>query len=288
MSRTDALITVDGRDALRLERRLPHSVERVWRAISEPDEMEAWFVVRPEWTPAAGEPIDAYGGHGEVIEVDPPRTLAWTFGAERYRFELRPDGDGCLLTFTHVFDPELGPGRQHLAGWQAYFARLVALLGGGSLSEAEAHGATLEAGPAVRLERRLPHSVERVWRALTEPEELAHWFPGGEPLEVLVSDPPHVLAGRWFGDPLRLELHAEGDGCRLVLVQAFDDPDTSARTAAGWDRCLARLGALLGGAPMGERESLAGWPEAHERYAARFGVDPELGRRTYAEHMARN
>jgi hypothetical protein len=147
---------------------------------------------------------------------------------------------------------------------------------------------TVDGRDALRLERRLPHSVERVWRALTEPEELAHWFPGGEPLEVLVSDPPHVLAGRWFGDPLRLELHAEGDGCRLVLVQAFDDPDTSARTAAGWDRCVARLGALLGGAPMGERESLQGWPEAHERYAARFGVDPELGRRTYAEHIARS
>ena len=30
------LETVDGRPALRFERRLPHSVERVWRAISEP------------------------------------------------------------------------------------------------------------------------------------------------------------------------------------------------------------------------------------------------------------
>jgi uncharacterized protein YndB with AHSA1/START domain len=29
----------------------------------------------------------------------------------------------------------------------------------------------------LRFERHLGHSVERVWRALTEPSELAHWFP---------------------------------------------------------------------------------------------------------------
>ena len=31
--------------------------------------------------------------------------------------------------------------------------------------------------PSVRFERRYPHPVERVWRAVTEPEQLAHWFP---------------------------------------------------------------------------------------------------------------
>jgi uncharacterized protein YndB with AHSA1/START domain len=30
---------------------------------------------------------------------------------------------------------------------------------------------------ALTFERRLSHSVERVWRAVTEPAELAHWFP---------------------------------------------------------------------------------------------------------------
>ncbi|HEX8073920.1 MAG TPA: SRPBCC domain-containing protein [Thermoleophilaceae bacterium] len=37
------LETIDGRPALRFERRLPHSVERVWRAITEPEELKAWF-----------------------------------------------------------------------------------------------------------------------------------------------------------------------------------------------------------------------------------------------------
>ena len=48
--------------------------------------------------------------------------LAWTWGVERYSFELTADGDGRLLVFTHVFNPELGPGWQHAAGWETYFA----------------------------------------------------------------------------------------------------------------------------------------------------------------------
>ena len=45
-----------------------------------------------------------------------------------------------------------------------------------------------------------------------------------------------------------------------------------------------RFEALLAGAPMTEADSLAAWPEVHERYAERFDVDPEIGRRAYAEH----
>ena len=48
-------------------------------------------------------------------------------------------GDGCLLVFTHVFNPEFGPGWQHAAGWDTYLNRLDVLLAGGFLSEEEAH-----------------------------------------------------------------------------------------------------------------------------------------------------
>ena len=36
---------------------------------------------------------------------------------------------------------------------------------------------TIDGKPAVRFERRYPHPVEHVWRAVTEPDQLAHWFP---------------------------------------------------------------------------------------------------------------
>jgi uncharacterized protein YndB with AHSA1/START domain len=131
--------TIDGRPALRLERRLPHPVERVWRAVSEPAALARWFVAEAQWTPAVGEQFEAAGASGRVTAVDPPRLLAWEWSVERYSFELEPNGDGCRLVFTHVFNPDFGPAWQHAAGWETYFNRLEAHLGGGHLSEQDAH-----------------------------------------------------------------------------------------------------------------------------------------------------
>ena len=93
------LETIDGRPALRFERVLPHSVERVWRAVSVPAELERWFPAAADWTPATGEIFEAAGMTGEVTEVDPPHRLAWTFAGELYSFDLATHGDGCRLIF---------------------------------------------------------------------------------------------------------------------------------------------------------------------------------------------
>jgi uncharacterized protein YndB with AHSA1/START domain len=132
--------TVDGRPALVFERRLDHPIERVWRAVTEPAELARWFVVTEvPWTPAAGEEFEAAGETGRITALEPPRLLAWTWGSERYSFELTPEGDGCVLVFTHVYNPELGPGWQHAAGWETYLNRLDAHLAGGFLAEEDAH-----------------------------------------------------------------------------------------------------------------------------------------------------
>jgi uncharacterized protein YndB with AHSA1/START domain len=132
------LETVDGRPALRFERRLDHPVERVWRAISDPAELARWFLTPIEWAPQAGEVFDAHDLRGEVTEVEPPHVLAFTWGDESFRFELRPDGEGCVLVFLHAFD-DRSLGAQHAAGWEAYLSRLDAQLGGEFLSVEEAH-----------------------------------------------------------------------------------------------------------------------------------------------------
>jgi len=312
------LQTIDGRPALRFERRLAHAPERVWRAVTEPAELAQWFVAPVGWTPALGETFEGGGQSGEITALDAPRRLAWSWGQERYAFELAADGDGTRLVFTHVFDPSYGPAAQHAAGWESYLDRLEAMLDGGALSEEDAHGPigelheiyaarfgqdpapgrkmiasmafrdlTLEDdgdGARLRLERRFRHPVERVWRAISEPGELAHWFPSDAPMEVLESDPPHRLVASWFGDELRFELRPDRAGCVLVFTHAFADRDTSARTAAGWDRCFARLEAFFAGVPMDEATSLELWLDVHERYAERFEVDPQIGRSAYAAH----
>ena len=132
------LETIDGRPALRFERTLTHPIERVWRAVSEPAELERWFPAAADWTPAKGETFEAYGATGQVTEVDPPHRLGWTFGGEQYLFELAAEGDGCRLTFTHVFD-DRALAAQTAAGWDAYLSRLAPHLAGEELSEGAAH-----------------------------------------------------------------------------------------------------------------------------------------------------
>jgi uncharacterized protein YndB with AHSA1/START domain len=320
------LQTIDGRPALRFERRFAHPVERVWRAVTAPEELAHWFVAPVPWTPALGETFGAAGQRGEIVALQEPTLLRWTWGEERYSFELESDGDGCRLVFTHVFDERYGPAAQHAAGWETYLDRLDVHLAGGALSEEDAHAAigelheryaarfaqdpapgrrmiatmafrdlTLDADEdedevagdgavRLRLERRYRHPVERVWRAISEPDELAQWFPADAPLEIVERVAPTLLVATWFGDAVRFELTPDRDGCRLVFTHAFSDRDVAARTAAGWDRCFARLDALLAGAPMDEAASLELWPLVHERYAETFDVDPEIGRAAYAAH----
>ena len=132
------LDTIDGRPALRFERRLAHPVERVWRAVSEPAELERWFPAAVDWRPAVGETLEVAGMTGEVTEVDPPHRLAWQFNGEHYSFDLAADDGGCRLVFTHVFD-DRSRAAQTAAGWDAYVSRLAPHLDGGHLTEEDAH-----------------------------------------------------------------------------------------------------------------------------------------------------
>jgi uncharacterized protein YndB with AHSA1/START domain len=141
----------------------------------------------------------------------------------------------------------------------------------------------------LRFVRLLPHSPERVWRALTEPSELSAWFPTtiegerstGAALvftfpadqappftgEMLVYDPPRVLELRWGPERLRFELAATTHGTELTLLNTFTGHGKAARDGAGWHVCLDALARLLtagGGEP-------SGWVAVHARYVERFG-----------------
>ncbi len=146
--------------------------------------------------------------------------------------------------------------------------------------------------PRIRFERTFPHPVEKVWRAVTEPEQLAQWFPttvegertvgaalrfdfpqGQAPAfdgEMLAFDPPRLMELRWGPDTLRLELHPEGSGTRLVLLDTLEVLGKAARDGAGWHTCLDALTTHLDGRP-GSRASLDRWGEVHPTYVAEFG-----------------
>ncbi|HWO68509.1 MAG TPA: SRPBCC family protein [Umezawaea sp.] len=112
--------TEDGRLVLRFERRLPHPPEKVWRALTTPAGLNAWFPVRVlDFSAVVGavarfdltaEAKRRFGIDGDSVSegcvtvVDPPSTLEYTWAGEVLRWELTPHGDGCLLVFTDVFD----------------------------------------------------------------------------------------------------------------------------------------------------------------------------------------
>lgn len=159
---------------------------------------------------------------------------------------------------------------------------------------------TVDGSPALRFERRLPYPVERVWRAVSEPAELVRWFVAAvdwtpaagetfvsmeEPGEVTEVSPPHRLAWIWGGERFSFELEPDGDGCLLVFVHVFAERSLGAQHAAGWELHFGRLDAHLAGGFVPEEALLEQVTEVHERYAERFGLDPEVGRRSIAQHL---
>lgn len=152
--------------------------------------------------------------------------------------------------------------------------------------------------PTLRFERRLRHAPAKVWRAVSDPAEMRHWFPAtveaelrpGAPMrftfpeeavvdgawegEVLEVDEPKVFMFRWNTDVLRIELVPDGEGCRLVFSQTLGGGRlgflAAGRTAAGWDTCLDQLTARLDGTTAAER---ADWLTPMSRYIREFGLD---------------
>ncbi|TLP66568.1 SRPBCC family protein [Microbispora triticiradicis] len=190
---------LDGRPVLRMERRLSHPREKVWRAITEPERLGLWFPFTvAEMDLRVGGKIVFGGGmtlDAEITELDPPRVFAFVQrstpempreGDNLLRFELSPEeGGGCLLVFTQVFD-DRPAAASYASGWQVCLGALDAVVAGRSpewpegnfpelhqayveafgLTEAVAGRADGPGGRQVRFERQLTRPVEEVWNAV--------------------------------------------------------------------------------------------------------------------------
>ncbi len=124
---------------IRFERHLPHSVARVWQAITEPDQQDRWVPgVRIVAEPGGAVVFD-FGGEGgaegEVLAVDPPTSIehTWRWPGEPdsvVRWEIQPDGDGAVLVLLHrPVRPE--PAVHYSAGWHTMLDSLAVHLDGG-------------------------------------------------------------------------------------------------------------------------------------------------------------
>ncbi|MGH8794142.1 MAG: SRPBCC family protein [Stackebrandtia sp.] len=198
------LRTVEGKPVLRFERRLSHPPHKVWKAITDPAEMAAWFPAAIDTELKVGaamrfsfdeEFVDTSEYEdGEILELDPPRVYAFRWTDSALRFELIPEADGCRLVFTHTLGGagshgDLPSASRHATGWDACLALLTARLDGGPQPSAEGwflpraeryveefglgDGEIRDDGDGwlLRFERDLVHPAEAVWDALVDAEE---------------------------------------------------------------------------------------------------------------------
>lgn len=119
--------------AVRFERALPGSVERVWAHLTEPAKLAGWYGEASWIEPAEGGRVSLMGGHilGVVTQWRPPMKLAHTWNVfspgeavsaypESYlSLELEPQGVEARLTLLHLpvlerFEP------QNAMGWATF------------------------------------------------------------------------------------------------------------------------------------------------------------------------
>ena len=125
------LLSASARPVLRFERRLPSTPDVVWRAVTDPVEMRSWFPTRieiAEWEVGAHlthyfDQHDIDPLPGTVLEWDPPRRVAFTWGADTISFELAPSpAGGTVFVLTEELDAN--HAARNAAGWDACLDRL--------------------------------------------------------------------------------------------------------------------------------------------------------------------
>jgi uncharacterized protein YndB with AHSA1/START domain len=156
----------------------------------------------------------------------------------------------------------------------------------------------IDGRPVLRIERDLAQPPEKVWKAITDPAELAHWFPAhmrtelhvGAPIEftfdsdsgavtsgkIVELDRPKLFVFEWGESVLRWELVPSDSGCLLVFTHTLGGAEpwgdwlSGARHAAGWDLCLDRLAGRLDDRPPAR--TMDEWFPLAERYVEEFGL----------------
>ncbi len=128
---------------LRFERRLRHSPERVWRALTTPEGLACWLA-EAEIEPVAGGRMDlnfrqpdneclpdtpeARRQSNEVLVARPFTRFEHTFGSNPdsvVSWRLEPDGDGTHLTLIHRLPESWADARSNvLSGWHHHMEGL--------------------------------------------------------------------------------------------------------------------------------------------------------------------
>ena len=130
---------VGGMSVLRYRRHLAHPREQVWSALTEDAHLAGWFPTTIEGARAAGAPLhftfresEGEPFDGEMLAFEPLTLMELRWADDILRFELEPDGSGCVLQLTVTF-PEHGKAARDAAGWHVCLEQLAHVCDGTEL-----------------------------------------------------------------------------------------------------------------------------------------------------------
>jgi len=166
-------------DAIRVQRRYDHPIERVWDAVTTPEGLAEWF---PAPVRFEGDVADFGDEKGKVLAFEPPHRLAFTWGDDQLEFELRTEGNGTVFVLTHTFSDRAGAA-SFASGWENCLRVLSLVLAGKPLPEPDKFEARHEElvrefgldepvvtrgdnGWSVRIERQLVVPAAVAWERL--------------------------------------------------------------------------------------------------------------------------
>ncbi|MEO7718375.1 MAG: SRPBCC domain-containing protein [Capsulimonas sp.] len=120
-----------------VEREMPHSLEKVWRALTQGQLMEEWLM-KNDFQPVVGHKFSLSADWGsvdcQVVTVEPKTTLSYTWAAygleSIVRWTLTPTSTGTHLRMEQSgFRPDQEQAYQGAQyGWGQFFANLEQVL----------------------------------------------------------------------------------------------------------------------------------------------------------------
>jgi len=128
MNANDELGIITRCYAIRYDRTSKHSAERLWRAITDPDEVTKWMqypariglrVGGDYFVEFAGNPENL---DGVIVRFEHGRMLRYAWGTSIVEWQLTPEGAGTHYVFSHFgLDRAKTPNDEGVAaGWHAW------------------------------------------------------------------------------------------------------------------------------------------------------------------------
>ncbi len=270
----------------------------VFAALSESDQVRQWFAEHADIDLAAGR-YDFWGrytpgnpsrenGRHAVTSFEPGTgfVFAWDVAGKQssVRFGVRPEADGAtIVTVRHTAtDPGEDPGALMTDYWCTALQNLRGWIETGAVAWRPDYASF----PVheVKLSLVANASVEDVFGALTEPEQLNRWIAEsatveaeaggtfdfgwpdewGRPVKILELDAPTRLVLGWADGPamssvVTWELEGSDGATRITLVHnGFADERTHEDYYGGWGDFLVRLKYMVEQGPSWEG------PQVHE------------------------